>query len=191
MSPPPRTPSPPAVTRKRHPARAARAVALVAGVGATAGLAGAMAHADRTPELVSSSDAVAPTEETTDEALGSAVTGEADPDTFAPSDPSEAGLADGTFTGSAEFTRWGDVQVEVTVSDGRIVDVAAVQAPSDGRSQSINAQAEPLLEEQAIAVQGAELDVVSGATATSEAYAASLQAAVDQATLEAGESVPG
>ena len=98
--------------------------------------------------------------------------------------PVTARYDDGTYVGTAEYTEWGDVQVEVTVSGGEIVDVAVLQVPNDRRSQRINDAATPQLEAQAVAIQGADLDVVSGATYTSRTYATSLQAALDQAASE-------
>ena len=105
------------------------------------------------------------------------------PETTPPSDAPGAasGYADGVHLGTAEYTEWGNVQVEVTIGDGIIVDVAAVEYPTGRRSSEINEQAVPMLEAQAIALQSADLDVVSGATYTSRTYADSLQAALDQA----------
>jgi uncharacterized protein with FMN-binding domain len=88
---------------------------------------------------------------------------------------------DGTATGAVITTRYGDVQVEVTISGGAIADVTALQLPdSDRRSQSIASAAEPILREEALAAQSASIDLLSGATYTSEAYAESLQSALDQ-----------
>ena len=86
-----------------------------------------------------------------------------------------------TAVGEAVRIRWGTVQVAVTVSDGRIVAVETLELPaSDRRSASLNARAEPILREEALASSSAEIDVVSGATYTSMAYAQSLQSALDQ-----------
>jgi uncharacterized protein with FMN-binding domain len=98
-----------------------------------------------------------------------------------------SGYTDGVYLGSAEYTEWGDVQVQVTIGDGGIVDVAAVQYPTGRKSSNINAQALPMLEADAIAMQSADLDIVSGATYTSRTYADSLQAALDQAALAASQ----
>jgi uncharacterized protein with FMN-binding domain len=77
-------------------------------------------------------------------------------------------------------TRYGDVQVEVTSSAGRITDVAALKLPSDRRrSAEISSYVAPILHNEAMQTQSARIDVVSGATYTSEAYAQSLQAALD------------
>ena len=88
---------------------------------------------------------------------------------------------DGTATGAVISTRFGDVQVEVTISGGAISDVTALQLPDrDRRSQSIASAAEPILREEALTAQSASIDLLSGATYTSEAYAESLQSALDQ-----------
>ena len=87
-------------------------------------------------------------------------------------------------TGPVVSTRWGPVQVEVTVAGGRLTEVTALQLPDgDRRSASISDRVEPTLRSQALAVQGASIDGVSGATYTSIAYARSLQAALDDAGL--------
>lgn len=89
--------------------------------------------------------------------------------------------ADGTATGAVISTRFGDVQVEVTISGGAITDVMALQLPDrDGRSRQIANAAEPILREEALTAQSASIDLLSGATFTSEAYAESLQSALDQ-----------
>jgi len=81
-------------------------------------------------------------------------------------------------------TRYGPVQVAVVVADGVLVDIVALQLPSgDRESDQINAYAAPRLKEMALAAQSAEIDVVSGATFTSRAYADSLQAALDAAGM--------
>jgi uncharacterized protein with FMN-binding domain len=108
-------------------------------------------------------------------------TAEASPTTTAGMQSTTASYKDGTATGSVISTRYGDLQVEVTISGGVIVDVTALQLPdSDGRSRSIASQAEPILREEALTAQSANIDLLSGATYTSDAYAQSLQSALDQ-----------
>ena len=98
------------------------------------------------------------------------------------SSASGTGLADGTFTGQAVDTRYGPVQVQITVSGGRIADVSVPEYPdSERRDQEINAQAIPQLVAETKAAQSAQIDMVSGATFTSNGYAQSLQSALDQA----------
>ncbi|MEU6094805.1 FMN-binding protein [Streptomyces sp. NPDC047079] len=89
-----------------------------------------------------------------------------------------------TVTGTSVQTRWGPVQVRVTVTNGRITDVAAVDYPRDNpRDQEINSYALPQLRREALAAQSASIDTVSGASYTSEGYRASLQSALDSAGL--------
>ena len=86
--------------------------------------------------------------------------------------------------GSTVSTRYGDVQVRVTVANGRIVDVKSLQLPEDRpRSARISDFAGPELRDEALQAQSANIDVVSGATYTSDAYARSLQSALDQAGI--------
>jgi uncharacterized protein with FMN-binding domain len=94
-----------------------------------------------------------------------------------------AGAASGSkvVDGPVVETRYGPVAVEVTVSNGKVTTVTATQLPSGGRSGSISRYAGPVLASEAVNAQSASIDIVSGATYTSRAYAQSLQAALDQA----------
>jgi uncharacterized protein with FMN-binding domain len=79
-------------------------------------------------------------------------------------------------------TQFGDIQVRVVESGGRIVDIQALQLPSDRRrSRDISQFSEPILQSEALQAQSAQIDTVSGATYTSEAYRESLQSALDRA----------
>jgi uncharacterized protein with FMN-binding domain len=92
------------------------------------------------------------------------------------------GNATRTIKGKDEFTRFGDVQVAITMKGGRITDVQPVTLPSDRpRSQLISQQAAPLLRSEVLAAQSAHINLLSGATYTSDAWAASVQSAIDQA----------
>ena len=89
-----------------------------------------------------------------------------------------------TVTGDTVQTRWGPVQVRVTVKNGRITDVTAVAYPTDNpKDQEINSYAIPQLRREALAAQSAQIDSVSGATYTSDGYKQSLQSALDSAGL--------
>ncbi|MFF3513771.1 FMN-binding protein [Streptomyces sp. NPDC002573] len=89
-----------------------------------------------------------------------------------------------TATGESVQTRWGPVQVRVTVVRGRITDVTAVDYPQDNpRDQEINSYALPQLRREVLAAQSANIDTVSGASYTSEGYRQSLQSALDSAGL--------
>jgi uncharacterized protein with FMN-binding domain len=87
-----------------------------------------------------------------------------------------------TVTGDPFDNEYGTVQVQVTLSGNRITDIVAVQLP-DGhrRSVEISQEAEPVLHQEALQAQSAQIDIVSGATFTSEGYAQSLQSALDRA----------
>jgi hypothetical protein len=85
------------------------------------------------------------------------------------------------ITGPLVDTRWGPVQVAVTLQDRELVDVTALQLPVGGRSGEISDYVEPILRNQALEAQGSAIDGISGATFTSRAYARSLQAALDTA----------
>jgi uncharacterized protein with FMN-binding domain len=92
--------------------------------------------------------------------------------------------AAGTYDGSVAQTRWGPVQVRITVSGGRMTGVDVLQVPDGNfRDQQINGYAVPILEREAVAAQSAQIDAVSGATITSDGYRTSLQAAIDEAQL--------
>jgi uncharacterized protein with FMN-binding domain len=89
-----------------------------------------------------------------------------------------------TVTGTSASTRWGPVQVQLTVDDGTITDVAVVDYPTgNSKDRAINARAVPILVQETLDAQSAHIDMVSGATVTSEGYLESLQAALDQAGL--------
>jgi uncharacterized protein with FMN-binding domain len=81
-------------------------------------------------------------------------------------------------------TQWGPVQVELTVSGGKITQVDVVQYPSGNpKDQEINDYALPILVQETTDQQSADIDMVSGATVTSVGYIQSLQSALDQANL--------
>ena len=93
--------------------------------------------------------------------------------------------ADGTWTGAQVDEPWGPFEVQVVISGGTITSVSVVESPGDRHSSRINSVAVPLLNESTLARQGANIDMVSGATWTSNSYATSLQAALDQAARAA------
>jgi uncharacterized protein with FMN-binding domain len=87
----------------------------------------------------------------------------------------------GLFTGPAVEMEYGPVQVAINVRQGKIADVKALQYPVDRpRSQFINSQAIPLLRSEVLQAQSENINVISGATFTSQAFASSLQAAIGQ-----------
>jgi uncharacterized protein with FMN-binding domain len=97
---------------------------------------------------------------------------------------SSGSSSSGTVTGDVADTRWGPVQVQLTVQAEKITDVSVIQYPNgNGRDQEINAQALPILVQETIQAQSAHIDMVSGATVTSDGYLQSLQSALDKAGL--------
>lgn len=89
---------------------------------------------------------------------------------------------DGTFTGSVADAFYGNVQVQAVISGGRLTNVNWLQYPNDRQTSiEINSQAMPLLTQEAISVQSARVDGVSGASATSAAFIESLGSALNQA----------
>jgi hypothetical protein len=105
--------------------------------------------------------------------------------TPAPPAPTQGGGGGGatTIDGPVVSTRYGPIQVEISVAGGHVADIVALQLPTSRRSGQISRYAEPILRQEALTAQSAAIDVVSGATYTSDAYARSLQAALDQAGL--------
>jgi uncharacterized protein with FMN-binding domain len=95
-----------------------------------------------------------------------------------------------TVTGPVVSHQYGPVQVTVTVSGSRIVDVSATGPTGDPVSAAINGDALPKLNAAVLVAQSAQIESVSGATLTSPAYRASLQAALDSAGF-GGEAGPG
>ncbi|MCW2701323.1 MAG: hypothetical protein JWQ45_2858 [Blastococcus sp.] len=87
-----------------------------------------------------------------------------------------------TVTGPAVATRWGDVQVAITVDGSTITDVTVPVYPTgNGKDQRINAYALPILISDTLDAQSADIDMITGATVTSEGYVRSLQGALDRA----------
>ena len=96
----------------------------------------------------------------------------------------DASASSATYTGDSADTRWGPVQVEITVAGGTVTDVSVIDYPSgNGKDQQINARALPVLVQETLDAQSADIDMVSGATVTSEGYLESLQSALDEAGL--------
>jgi len=96
--------------------------------------------------------------------------------------PSAAGTANGQVTSPVVDTRYGPVQLAVTFSKGKLTDVKALQLPFDRQlSARISSYVEPILRQEALTAQSANIDLISGATYTSEGYAQSLQAVIDRA----------
>jgi uncharacterized protein with FMN-binding domain len=97
---------------------------------------------------------------------------------------SSTSTSSSTVTGAVTDTRWGPVQVRLTVVNKKVTNVSVVQYPnSNGKDQEINANALPILIQETLKAQSAKIDMVSGATYTSTGYLTSLQSALDKAGL--------
>jgi uncharacterized protein with FMN-binding domain len=95
--------------------------------------------------------------------------------------PAAAGT---TVTGTTASTRWGPVQVQITVAGGKVTAVDVVQYPDgNGKDREINSYAIPTLVQETLSAQNANIDMVSGATVTSDGYLTSLQSALDKAGI--------
>lgn len=183
----------PTAGRTRHPAAGARAGALVLSLAATGGLGVLFAHLNSgqaaarslaalpapIPVVAGTSvpSAISPVSSTT------ASTTAVPPRSTAPTTVATApAAAPQAFNGSTVDTRYGPVQVQAQLTNGTITEVAVIAYPdTEDESLSINASALPQLRTEVLAAQRADVDTVSGATYTSDAYRQSLQAAIDGA----------
>jgi uncharacterized protein with FMN-binding domain len=96
--------------------------------------------------------------------------------------PATPAAINGTFTGPSINVNYGNVQVKITVINGRITDAVAVKAPS-GKNDRYTNMAVPILKAQTLAAQSANIQGVSGASYTSYGWYTSLQGALAQAGL--------
>jgi len=102
------------------------------------------------------------------------------PPTVAPG-PGPTVAQNRTIMGDPIDNQYGTVQLRVTLQGSRITNIVATQMPdSHQRSLEISQQAEPLLQQEALQAQSAQIDIISGATFTSDSYAQSLQSALDR-----------
>ena len=132
------------------------------------------------PAPASTRTAPGPTKTKTTRPTG-ATTPTSAPKTTAPKPPPASGLKSGTFAGSPSTNEYGTIKVTITVSGGKVTDVAANYPTSPSRTASINSRAIPQLRQEALSAQSAKIDTVSGATYTSGSYKISLQSALDRA----------
>ena len=103
-----------------------------------------------------------------------------------------ASKATRTATGDAIATRYGNAQVRVTISGGKITNIEAIQLQgNEPKSVEISGAAAPILRQSALAKQSAAIDAVSGATITSASYEASLQSALDKLGFKAADGTRG
>jgi uncharacterized protein with FMN-binding domain len=100
-----------------------------------------------------------------------------------PASPTPQGIyKNGTYVGSVQDAFYGNLQVQAVITGGKLTDVVFLQYPSDNRtSQYVNSQALPMLKQEAIAAQSANVNAISGASASSPAFIASLTDALAKA----------
>ena len=131
---------------------------------------------DKTTSAVGTSSAPSSSSSSSPSSGDSTASGSAPPNTTSGTTTTK------TYTGDVAQTRWGPVQVQITVRNNKITKVTVLQQPNGNpRDIEINDQALPILIEDTISAQSANIDMVSGATVTSDGYLRSLQAALDQA----------
>jgi Uncharacterized protein conserved in bacteria len=110
--------------------------------------------------------------------------GEPGPEPDPADPPPSPGPGGNTYIGDSAYTEFGYVTVQITVEDGRIVDVVALEMPADeARSVALSARVASVMRERVLAAQSANVDLVSGATWTSEAYRQSVRSALVKAGL--------
>ncbi len=185
-------------TGKRHAAKGSRAMALALSVTTSVGLAGGLYYADHAGAVTST--ATKATSSTRTGLVAAAAATIAQPaaqtaaatstQTAAATSPATSvaasanGLVSGTYDGASIDTRYGPVQVEIAVANGQISTVTVIASPdADRKSVQINSNAVPTLNSETMSAQTANIDSVSGATYTSDAYKQSLQSALDQARV--------
>ncbi|MDM7832521.1 FMN-binding protein [Cellulomonas edaphi] len=150
--------------------------------GLTAGSTPTRAAApDTSAPDASAPDASAPEASAPDASAPDAGTDGSSSDPTATAAPDASTGDEVTIVGAAEQTRYGAVQLSVTFSGDSITDVQALQSPDrERRSMEISQQAIPMLTQEVLAAQSAQIDTISGATYTSDGYRQSLQSAIDQ-----------
>jgi uncharacterized protein with FMN-binding domain len=156
-----------------------------------AGMIAVLGFKAREPGLptATAASSVAPQTATTP-STGSSGSSSSSSGSGSPSRSSSSGAK--TVTGDAIATRYGNAQVRVTISRGKITRIEALQLQgNDPKSVQISSSAEPLLRQSALTKQTAAIDAVSGATITSASYEASLQSALDKAGYKAADGSRG
>lgn len=100
----------------------------------------------------------------------------------APAPAPAASSKDGTYSGSVVQTQYGTVQVQAVITGGKLTDVVALKLTDRGNySVQLSNQAAPMLRQEVLAAQSAQVNSIGGATYTSQGYLGSLQSALDQA----------
>jgi uncharacterized protein with FMN-binding domain len=175
-------------SKRRHAAKGSRTAALGLAFVSTLGMAAYLHQASQSSgsgslDLATSDSTLLPPNTTVPSGppTTSRTPGQAPATTPTTKSSGTKSLADGNWTGAASMTRWGPVQVAITVSGSKITAASAPLYPSDdNRSISINRIAIPKLVQSTLTAQNANVNSVSGATYTSASYKISLQSAIDK-----------
>ena len=152
-------------------------------IGATSASTSVSASSSPSTQVTKSSKPVATNKATakaTTQATTSATPAADVPATQAPA--TSPAVMNGTFTGPSVFVNYGNVQVQITVVNGRITDAIAVKVPS-GKNDRYTNMAVPILKQQTLAAQSANIKGASGASYTSYGWFKSLQGAMADAGL--------
>ena len=150
-------------------------------IGATSASTSVSASSSPSTQVTKSSKPVATKKASTRATAQATATPTADvPATQAPATSPAA--INGTFTGPSVNVNYGNVQVQITVVNGRITDAKAVKAPS-GKNDRYTNMAVPILKQQTLAAQSANIKGASGASYTSYGWFKSLQGAMADAGL--------
>jgi uncharacterized protein with FMN-binding domain len=141
-----------------------------------------------TPAPVTDNSSVSTPEPTITPAPTKPVTQTANNSTSVPQQPSptprRGAYRDGSYTGQVADAFYGNIQVQAVISGGKLTDVKFLQYPNDRRTSiEINSQAMPMLRQEAIQAQSANVDVISGASDTSSAFIQSLGSALQKAKV--------
>ena len=152
------------------------------GMGSVSSSASASSTTSPSSVATKSSKPVATKKATTTASASATTTTSATPTAAATTAAAAPAAQNGTFTGPAIFVNYGTVQVKITVANGKITDAVAVQAPG-GRNDRYTQMAVPILKQQTLAAQSANIKGVSGASYTSYGWFTSLQGALAQAGL--------
>ena len=145
------------------------------------------ATASTTPTVISGtstgdgSTVTTPTATPTASGSSSTSSGSSSGSSSTPTTSASSASTSKTVTGAEAQTRYGPVQVQITVVNGQITQAVATEYPtSQPRDQQINSYAIPQLEQETVGSSSSSIDMVSGATYTSQGYITSLQSALDQ-----------
>jgi uncharacterized protein with FMN-binding domain len=102
--------------------------------------------------------------------------------TIPPAPPPRTVPGQRTADGPAMTTPFSVIQVQATLTHGRLTGVKTISMSGDGpHTKALNARAEPILRAEALKAGSADIDVVTGATSSSTIWIDSLRGAIRKA----------